>query len=385
MKIVHICLAAVYIEGFGYQENILPQCHKAMGYDVTVLTSDRVFDKNYTLKQREENDYVNPYGVHVVVLKRTHRFGPYSKFGDYAGLYKALQNEEPDIIFVHGGQFVALMDVITYCKHKSRVKLYIDQHGDYYNMRLDRWQDRFVQHWIYGFWMRKAIPLVNKFWGVTPWRCQYLNEVYKIPKEKIGLLVMGGNDTYIHFNEKEQVRKNVREKLALDEKDFVLISGGKIDRTKNIHILMRAVEELNRDNLKLIVFGQPDKEMMPLIEKLSQDVHIRYLGWLESTKVYDYFLASDLAVFPGTHSVLWEQACSCGIPGVFKDWVGMRHVNVGGNARFICGDDKEELKAVIAEIIDSADEYRNMNNAAQNKAIPYFSYDRIARRAIELE
>ena len=50
MKIVHICLAAVYIEGFGYQENILPQCHRAMGYDVTVLTSDHVFDKNYTQK-----------------------------------------------------------------------------------------------------------------------------------------------------------------------------------------------------------------------------------------------------------------------------------------------------------------------------------------------
>ena len=69
MKIVHICLAAVYIEGFGYQENILPQCHRAMGYDVTVLTSDHVFDKNYTQKIREENDYVNPYGVHVIALQ----------------------------------------------------------------------------------------------------------------------------------------------------------------------------------------------------------------------------------------------------------------------------------------------------------------------------
>ena len=168
MKIVHICLAAVYIEGFGYQENILPQCHRAMGYDVTVLTSDHVFDKNYTQKIREENDYVNPYGVHVIALQRTKRYGPYSKFGDYADLFKTLKKEKPDIIFVHGGQFVALMDVIAYCKRNSQVKLYIDQHGDYYNMRLDRWQNRFVQHWIYGHWMRKAIPYVNKFWGGYP-------------------------------------------------------------------------------------------------------------------------------------------------------------------------------------------------------------------------
>lgn len=385
MKIVHICLAAVYIEGFGYQENILPQCHRAMGYDVTVLTSDHVFDKNYIPQKREESDYVNPYGVHVITLQRTHRYGKYSKFGDYANLYNVLRNEEPDIIFVHGGQFVALMDVIAYCKRKSKVKLYIDQHGDYYNMRLDRWQNRFVQHWIYGHWMRKAIPYVNKFWGVTPWRCQYLNDVYKIPKEKIDLLVMGGDDKYIHFDEKVQIRKQIREKLALGEDDFVLITGGKIDRTKNIHILMKAVSEMNRNRLKLIVFGQPDKEMMPVIEEQSKDIHIRYIGWLESTKVYDYFLASDLAIFPGTHSVLWEQACSCGLPGVFKDWVGMDHVDVGGNARFIRGNDKEELKTVLSEILDSTEEYKNMKDVAQNKAVPYFSYRRIARRAIELE
>lgn len=385
MKIVHICLAAVYIEGFGYQENILPQCHRAMGYDVTVLTSDHVFDKNYTQKIREENDYVNPYGVHVIALQRTKRYGPYSKFGDYADLFKTLKKERPDIIFVHGGQFVALMDVIAYCKRNSQVKLYIDQHGDYYNMRLDRWQNRFVQHWIYGHWMRKAIPYVNKFWGVTPWRCQYLNDVYKIPKEKIDLLVMGGDDTYIHFKMQEQIRKQIREELDLGQEDFVLISGGKIDSKKNIHVLINVVEEMNRNNLKLIVFGQPDKDMKALIEDMSRDSHVRYIGWLDSTKVYDYFLASDLAVFPGTHSVLWEQACSCGLPGIFKDWVGMRHVDLGGNARFVRGDDKEELKTVISEILDSTVEYEKMREVARNKAIPYFSYARIARRAIELE
>lgn len=385
MKIVHICLAAVYIEGFGYQENILPQCHRAMGFEVTVLTSDTVFDRNYTQKTREDKDYINQYGIHVITLSRSKRYGYYSKFRDYANLYNELQKEKPSIIFVHGGQFVALKDVIDYCKSNSHVRLYIDQHGDYYNMRLDRWQDRFVQYWIYGFWMRKAIPYVDKFWGVTPWRCQYLNEVYGIPKEKIGLLVMGGDDTCIHYDEKKQIRTHIRKILSLRESDFVLITGGKIDRNKNIHVLMRAVAELNRNNLKLIVFGQPDKEMQSLIKELSKDMHIINIGWLDSTKVYDYFLASDLVVFPGTHSVLWEQACACGIPGIFKDWVGMRHVDVGGNAIFINGDDKNEIKNVVSKILDSPKMYKTMREVAEKKAIPYFSYKEISKRAIEIE
>ena len=385
MKIVHICLAAVYIEGFGYQENILPQCHRAMGFEVTVLTSDTVFDRNYTQKIREDKDYINQYGIHVITLSRSKRYGYYSKFRDYANLYNELQKEKPSIIFVHGGQFVALKDVIDYCKSNSHVRLYIDQHGDYYNMRLDRWQDRFVQYWIYGFWMRKAIPYVDKFWGVTPWRCQYLNEVYGIPKEKIGLLVMGGDDTCIHYDEKKQIRTHIRKILSLKESDFVLITGGKIDRNKNIHVLMRAVAELNRNNLKLIVFGQPDKEMQSLIKELSKDMHIINIGWLDSTKVYDYFLASDLVVFPGTHSVLWEQACACGIPGIFKDWVGIRHVDVGGNAIFINGDDKNEIKNVVSKILDSPKMYKTMREVAEKKAIPYFSYKEISKRAIEIE
>lgn len=385
MKIVHICLAAVYIEGFGYQENILPQCHKAMGYEVTVLTSDSIFDKSNTQKVRKEKDYINQYGIHIITLKHSKRYGYYSKFRDYANLYNELQKEKPSIIFVHGGQFVALKDVIDYCKCNPDVKLYIDQHGDYYNMRLDRWQDRFVQYWIYGFWMRRAIPYVNKFWGVTPWRCQYLNEVYGIPKEKIGLLVMGGDDSNIHFDKKKQIRSQIRKTLFLKESDFVLITGGKIDFNKNIHVLMQAVAELDKDDLKLIVFGQPIKEMLPLIEELSKNIHIINIGWIDSNKVYDYFLASDLAIFPGTHSVLWEQACACGIPCIFKDWVGMRHVDVGGNAIFINGDDKNEIKNVVSTILASEKMYRTMQKIAEEKAVPYFSYKEISKRAIEIK
>ena len=323
MKIVHICLAAVYIEGFGYQENILPQCHRAMGYDVTVLTSDHVFDKNYTQKIREENDYVNPYGVHVIALQRTKRYGPYSKFGDYADLFKTLKKEKPDIIFVHGGQFVALMDVIAYCKRNSQVKLYIDQHGDYYNMRLDRWQNRFVQHWIYGHWMRKAIPYVNKFWGVTPWRCQYLNDVYKIPKEKIDLLVMGGDDTYIHFKMQEQIRKQIREELDLGQEDFVLISGGKIDSKKNIHVLINVVEEMNRNNLKLIVFGQPDKDMKALIEDMLGGWIPRKYMIISSHRTLQYSLEHILCYGSKHARVAFQVFSRTGLECDMSIWVEM--------------------------------------------------------------
>lgn len=390
MKIVHICLAASYVEGFGYQENILTELHAEDGNEVSVLTSDFTFNSKYEQIERKDRDYVNKYGIHVKVLEKKEIFGRKKILGRYdfnwfEGVYEELIKISPDIIFVHGGQFISLKDIIKYCKKYSKVKLYIDQHGDYYNMPIDTLGRKVVQKLIFGYWMRKAVKYCSKFWGVTPWRCQYLEEVYRIPKEKIDLLVMGGNDKFIHFEKMPKLREEIRNSLNLKKDDFVIVTGGKIDKTKNIHLLMEAVKELNEDKIKLIVFGQPNDEMESLIEKLSGNSHIRNIGWLDSTKVYDYFLSSDLVSFPGTHSVLWEQACACGIPMVVKNWDGMHHIDVGGNCIFLNNDSVEEMKKAIIELYKNKEKYQKMKKIAIEKGIPTFSYKKISMKAIGLK
>ena len=62
-------------------------------------------------------------------------------------------------------------------------------------------------------------------------------------------------------------------------------------------------------------------------------------------------MASDLCAFPGTHSVLWEQACACGLPGVFRDWEGMHHVDVGGNAVFLKDASAEGIKRLLSDLL----------------------------------
>ena len=192
---------------------------------------------------------------------------------------------------------------------------------------------------------------------------------------------MGGDDDKIRFDEMPKLKEDIRKDLSLTDKDFIVVTGGKIDRTKNIHLLMQAVSELE-GKAKLIVFGQPNNEMENIINELSKDGNIRFLGWIPSDKAYDYFLASDLAVFPGTHSVLWEQACACGIPCVFKDWEGMHHVDTGGNCKFLHRDSTEEIKEVISEIIGSKEKYNEMKQVAEKSKKDFF-YSEIAKKAIE--
>lgn len=376
MKILHICLANLYIEGMGYQENIIPFFHAEEGNEVFILTARA---KHLSVEQSEKEHYRDN-----IRIKYTERGGCFSRYGRFPGLYKELEAFAPDIIFVHGGQFISLHAVTKYCKKNRNVRLYIDQHADYYNTPVDSFRRKTAARYLYGHFIRKAVRYTEKFWGVTPWRCQYLNDVYGVPKEKIGLLVMGGDDREIHFNQMPELRSDIRKRMSLSEDDFVIVTGGKIGRAKNIHLLMKAVQQINNDKIKLIVFGTLTDDMRDEITALSKDRNIRFIGWVPAERVYDYFLSSDLGVFPGTHSVLWEQACACGLPCLFKYWEGMQHVDVGGNCDFLCKNSLDEITQLIFELFNNKEKYNAMKQCAVEKAIGKFSYREIAKRAIEI-
>ena len=380
MKIAHICLACFYYEGLGYQENLLPKFHAKM-YKTYMLAPFYKSDFIDQYIKDGNKKYVNADGVEVRIIERAPRKRGYlSRLSDYEGITENLNDINPDIIFVHGGQSIALIDVLNYCKKHTQTKLFIDNHSDYYNTPINSLKLWVVHKILIGHWMRKASHYAECFWGVTPWRCTYLHKVYGIPNRKIALLEMGGDDDKNRIADREQIRHQIRVQLNLNDNDIVIITGGKIDKTKNIHILLRVLNEIQNERLKLILFGKPTEDMEIEIKRLS-GCNIRNLGWIESDKVYDYFLASDIAVFPGTHSVLWEQACASGLPCVFKDWPEMHHVDVGGNCVFIKGDDDMEMKSVIEKLVDEG-LYLQMQEVALTKATHIFSYSRIARKAI---
>ena len=387
MKILHIVPSAPYNDNWGYQDNLLPSYHKKMGHEVTVITTN-LMHKDGKIAETACTDYVLEDGVRVIRL-------PYKQYPHRIlttlcrrlYVYDLLEEIKPDFIFLHGLISTTVFDAVKYIKKHKNCTLVEDTHSDRVNFQSvgsTNFSKFVICRW-YRLINRLSIRYVSRVYGVTPLRSQFAEDYFNIPKEKIGLLVMGADDAKIHFDQMPELRTHIRSELGLTEDDFVVITGGKIDRTKNIHLLMQAVSELNYDNLKLIVFGQPSEDMQSQIEKLSEDSHIRNIGWLQSDKVYDYFLASDLVAFPGTHSVLWEQACGCGLPAIFKDWEGMHHVDVGGNCRFLKEDSVNELKSVISEIYENKSSYQQMKKIAGEKGIPMFSYSQIARRAIGLE
>jgi len=382
MKIVHLCLASFYIDNYSYQENLIPKYHREMGHDVVVIASLVTFDeqgRNCFLEHPGE--YICKDGYKVIRVD----YKPFLKpvnviIRRYVNLFSLLEHEKPSVIFVHGCQFLDIRYVVKYVKKNPGVKVYVDNHADFINSGTN-WLSKNILHKIIWRYCAQAIaPYTEKFYGVTPARCKFLTDVYNIPPAKIELLVLGADDAKIPFDSRLAVKEQIREKYNISADDFLLVTGGKINERKNIHLLMQAVAQLPK--IKLLIFGNCTQEMAPVIAELGKADNIRYIGWIDPDKAYSYFLASDLIIFPGTHSVLWEQAVGCGIPCVFKYWVGMDHVDTGGNCRFLHDESVDGIKEVIIEITESEGVYDKMKAVAAGPGREDFLYTRISKKAI---
>lgn len=382
MVLVHLCMTSAFVDGMGYDENIMAKYHSKMGYEVYALSTRYVVTSDRKSRVSETAGLTNQYGVKIIYLDEGKRYGKLSQFGDFPLLFSSLQRINPDIIYVHNAQFISFLDVIKFCKKNRCVRLFVDNHDDYYNAPITTWKSVVLQKIIFRHLIRRSQKYVTQFWGVTPWRCQYLREVYRVRPDKIKLLVMGGDDEKIDFVNRLRIRNQIRERLGIEEDDFVITTGGKIGPAKNIHLLLEAVKELDNPKIKVIVFGNIEDAFREMIEPLLRHQSVRYVGWIEAEKAYDYFLSADMVCFPGTHSVLWEQACACGVPGIFKYWEGMQHVDLGGNAVFLHREDANEIKEILAGLFRDASSVMKMKAIAQEKGVSYFSYKRISAQAV---
>ncbi len=359
MKIVHIALQG-YKEGLGYQENLLPKYHKKLGHEVSIITSQYCDEKD---RLRYENDH----GISVYVIDKN----KYSSIANTLQSYDIcdlLSEIDPNYIFVHDLQGVYLLSVKRYVKkadHKCTVVA--DNHSDTFN---DGYNSKNIKHKLARIInrniSRKMQGIYKKVYGVTPGRVEYAHDVFGIDKSKIELLVMGADDEFIDFNNKDSLRKTFREKHNIPEDAFVLTAGGRIDKDKKILELVRAFKQLEKPNLILVIYGNIVDAFKDEFEPEIRDDRIRYIGFLSGKEVYDMFLSCDLAVFPGGHSVLWEQAVACRIPSVFQYREGLTHVNINGNCDFFHGSTEDEILKTLKDVIESDNKYLEMKESADS-------------------
>lgn len=385
MRIIHCCLAAFYIDNYGYQENILPRMHKLQGHDVMILASTETYVDNLHLGYVKPSEYINEDGIPV------HRI-PYSSFLPlsiakklryYKGVYKELGSYAPDFIFLHDAQFMSAGDVAKYLKRHPGVKVVVDGHTDYINSARGFVSKRILHGIFYKHCVKMLEPYVSHFYGTLPLRVDFFKEVYGTPAAKTDLLVMGADDNLVKAAKESNQRNLIRNKHGVSPETVLILSGGKFTygKRKILNVMDAVVRLAKRYDVKLMIFGSVDEGNGFKDQFMSRcdGKTVIYTGWIQSKESYNYFEAADLIVFPGLHSVLWEQAVGQGKPCVFNRIEGQTHVDLGGNCMFVKDGSVDEFEKVLEQSLDNIE---SLGMVAREKGIPYFSYYEIAKRAL---
>ncbi len=380
MRVLHLMLANFYIDNYSYQENYLPKYHKVQGHEVEIVASLFTFDENGKGKMLPKPDsYVNEYGIPVTRL--AYRKGKLSRrLNRYEGLREELERIAPECIFLHGIQSADVTEVIRYCKQHPDTVVYGDNHSDLVNS-AHNWASKHILHRIiWRYYAKRLNPYVRKFYGVLPARVDFLTDMYGLPKHKVELLVMGADDDCVKAANDSTVRLQKRKEYGLSDDDFVVVTGGKIDHNKpQVLRLMQAVNEWDDASAKLLVFGSVNSALQERFNSLLSD-RVQYIGWKQSSDIYNEFAVADLVAFPGLHSVLWEQAVAMGKPCVFRKLNGFDHIDLGGNCVYFEEDTTKAYQTVLAS---AKTQLASMRQVAVEKGMAVFSYEQIAKRALE--
>tara|TARA_B110000971_G_scaffold210279_1_gene237309 strand:- start:710 stop:1873 length:1164 start_codon:yes stop_codon:yes gene_type:complete len=383
MKILHTCLACFYIDNYGYQENVLPKMHKKQGHEVEILASTETYLNGNIMSYLEPSKYFNEDSIKVTRIGYVKIINHFisRKLRLYNGIGKKLNEFKPDIIFLHDIQFLGIFKIIKYLKKNPNVIVYADGHADVTNSGTNLLSKYILHGIIYKICANKIDKYVERFYGTLPCRVDFFKHFYGVSNDKVELLVMGVDDDLIQFD-KEKNKEELFFKNNICNDDFVIVSGGKINEKKNVHHLINAVVELNNAKLKLILFGVLDKEVERLVKNNLNHKSIIFLGWLNNVDIHKYLAVADLCVFPGKHSVLWEQSAGIGIPGMYKKIKGHDHIDLGGNCILLDHGDKMEIIKYLTKILNDKKFYTEMLNNAHSKGKTAFSYYDIAKRSI---
>jgi len=378
MKILHV--VQYYNDGYSYQENLLPKYQSKLGHDVVLVTSDRMSPFVDHGRVIGEGSYMDD-GFRVVRLPIRGEFK--ARFVLFRRLYEVLESEKPDYIFHHEITSPSLLTVAKYKRAHPSTYLVVDHHSDYLNSgTIAAWRF-FYYRTLWKNLLARYYKYVDAFYSVTSGCKMFAEKELGVPQGKHELLFLGADTEIFHFD--EDWRRKIRGELGFTNDDFVMITAGKLDRLKKTDLIIKAMKEMDSEKVKLIIVGSIEKNYGTYLDSLiGDDKRIMKIGWVQSSEIYKYFSASDLAIFPGSQSVLWQQAVASELPLLIRYRMDSEYLIAAGNGLNIFSDDHKEIKQIISILVNNRLMLKKMSEKARFVRDNILSYEKIAQRSLEI-
>jgi glycosyltransferase involved in cell wall biosynthesis len=373
-----------------YQENLLTQHYIRLGHKVVVIAS--TFETNFDYK----NDNYNKKAKKIVydyygakIIKLPYSINILNKIRKHAGVYQIILEEQPDIIYAHDIH-LNLKEAVKYLKANYKLcRIIMDYHADFSNS-ANGWLSLNVLHKIIRKrFLKKYLKYISRIYPVVPASAEFLHKVYDIPENRMELLPLGCD-----YQASQDVKKTInieerRREFGIKPNDLVIFTGGRLEPAKKTELIIDALKKINKDNIHIIVVGTSTNENSPYevnLKEISINENVHFTGWLNSKEILEIMAISDLAIYPASQSVLWQQSIGMHLPLILGEWEGQSAEYLNLNNNIIIMKAKDINTEKIALYINKLEENRvllnKMKEGAQLVAESFLDYKVICRKTL---
>lgn len=378
MKIVHICFSDPYVDGWGYQSNLLPCYLQQMGVDNYVIASAIHFP-SYMKSDDVEIIKIkgSQYEIDGIKIYRiqTKKFS--SSLIAPIGLMDVLKKIQPDAIFHHNFNCTSLPIAARYAKC-HHIPMVVDNHADTINMTKHKSWIWFYYKFLVTLTCKLCRNQIYKAYGVTHSRCDFIHDYYGLTRDKIDFLPIGAD---VDLADTIRSISDLRSRYSYQESDFLVVSGGKMGKEKGTDNLIRAVGELQAiyPQLKLVLFGK--FEDYDTETQANNSCITTVYGWCDRMKTLELLKMADVACWPIHHTTLIEDAVSVCTPLINRKTGTTEHL-IEGNGIWIEKGTKDEIKNALIQILDQSIEQKKTMQSACKKMRDTVSYRTVAKKLL---
>ena len=395
MKILMIC--EFFDDALDYQENVLAQVYHRQGHEVVVVTSTAKSVFDYTVDMAgATTDQGETSGAFARIIRLPWRLNLLHKIKAFENLAPLIERERPDLIFVHD-IMPNMLDALGYLRRNPTARMIMDYHADLSNSGANL-LSRLILHGV----IRKMIldhcrPYLSRIFPVVPASADFLKTYYRLPDTEMELLPLGVDLDTAGAARRGGGRARVRERLGIPDDALVIFTGGKLGRLKRTEEVLHALRRLNDPKVHVIIVGKVDGlggdvAYATTVEDAARGlVNAHFVGWQDRSGVYEHLAASDVAVFPASQSVLWQQSLGMGLPLVVTESApGIRvrqdvsYMNAFGAVTVLdgMGDIAAQISDEVTILRDDPALLTRRRQAALQTAETVISYDAIARQTL---
>lgn len=176
---------------------------------------------------------------------------------------------------------------------------------------------------------------------------------------------------------------NIREK-SLTKCNLIFV--GRLIENKGINYLIEAVRLLGNKYVLTIIGDGPEKAHF---QNLAKDLPIKYVGYVDFSKVKDYLLEADLFILPSLTENLPNvilEAFSCGLPVIATNVGAIPEVvTEGWNGYLVKPKSSTEISEKVKVIIENSEKYNELSKNALKTAQKYSPQNLLPELELRLE